>query len=167
MAGERVDHIGARLNVHTPPLAAAVLVLPPLVVGGRSDAAVRRAARFADGWLGVWLSPTGFKRSCEQLAAFAQEFGRPSPEPMLLAFAAIGDDTANCRDHAARLYRAQYNLGYEAVERWTLTGSVESVADQLGAYREAGARSIALIPARPKLLEQVERMADVRRAVGA
>ena len=165
LAGERVDHIGARLNVHTPPLAPPVSVQPPLVVGGRSDAAVRRAARFADGWLGVWLSPAGFKRSCDELAVFAEQYGRPSPEPMLLAFVAIGDDTAACRDDAARLYRAQYDLDYRAVERWTLTGSVESVADQLGAYRQAGAQSIALVPARPTLLEQVERMAEVRAAV--
>src|SRR5438105_10257000 len=37
------------------------LILPapsppiPLIVGGRSDAAVRRAARLGDGWLGIWV----------------------------------------------------------------------------------------------------------------
>ncbi len=165
LAGERVDHIGARLNVHTPPLRPAVSVMPPVVVGGRSDAAVRRAARFGDGWLGVWLSPAGFKRSCDELQTFAQEFGRPCPEPMLLAFVAIGDDSVSCREDATRFYRAQYNLDYRAVERWTLTGSVEAVADCLTAYREAGAQSIALVPARPALLEQVEQMAEVRQRV--
>ena len=29
----------------------------PLIVGGRSDAAVSRAARLGDGWLGIWVSP--------------------------------------------------------------------------------------------------------------
>jgi alkanesulfonate monooxygenase SsuD/methylene tetrahydromethanopterin reductase-like flavin-dependent oxidoreductase (luciferase family) len=29
----------------------------PIVVGGRSDAAVRRAGRLGDGWLGIWVSP--------------------------------------------------------------------------------------------------------------
>ena len=31
----------------------------PLIVGGRSDAAVSRAARLGDGWLGIWVSPDG------------------------------------------------------------------------------------------------------------
>ena len=30
----------------------------PLIVGGRSDAAVSRAARLGDGWLGIWVSRT-------------------------------------------------------------------------------------------------------------
>ena len=42
------------------------LVLPapaiptPIVVGGRSDAAARRAGRLGDGWLGIWNSPRRF-----------------------------------------------------------------------------------------------------------
>jgi hypothetical protein len=32
----------------------------PLIVGGRSDAAVTRAARLGDGWLGIWVSPRRF-----------------------------------------------------------------------------------------------------------
>ena len=32
----------------------------PVTVGGRSDAAVRRAGRFGDGWLGIWVSPRRF-----------------------------------------------------------------------------------------------------------
>ena len=32
----------------------------PLIVGGRSEAAVSRAARLGDGWLGIWISPRRF-----------------------------------------------------------------------------------------------------------
>ena len=35
----------------------------PLIVGGRSDAAVRRAGRYGDGWLGIWVSPRRSARS--------------------------------------------------------------------------------------------------------
>jgi len=34
----------------------------PLIVGGRSDAAVNRAARLGDGWLGIWVSPASSQR---------------------------------------------------------------------------------------------------------
>ena len=41
----------------------AALIVPapenpiPVVIGGRSDAAVRRVGRLGDGWLGLWNSP--------------------------------------------------------------------------------------------------------------
>lgn len=166
LTGHAVDHDGPHLTVETPALDPAMRMAPPIVIGGRSDAALRRAARFADGWLGVWVSPEGFARSVDRLSELAEQAGRPRPEPMLLAFAAIGDNEAECARDAARLYRGQYNLPYEQVERWTLTGSVAQVADRLADYRAAGAQSIAIIPARPDLLGQVERIAQVRELLG-
>ncbi len=41
----------------TPALAPKISALPPIWVGGRSDAALQRAARVADGWLSTWMSP--------------------------------------------------------------------------------------------------------------
>jgi len=162
LTGHAVSHEGPQLAVETPALNPAMSTAPPIVIGGRSDAALRRAARSADGWLGVWVSPDGFARSVERLGEFADHAGRPQPEPMLLAFAAIGDDEDACARDAAQLYQGQYNLAYEQVERWTLTGSVSQVANQLADYRTAGAQSIAIIPSRPDLLGQVERIAEVR-----
>src|SRR3954447_21795455 len=48
----------------------------PLVVGGRSDAAVSRAARLGDGWLGIWVSPRRFGDVRDQIARAAAEAGR-------------------------------------------------------------------------------------------
>lgn len=162
LTGHAVNHNGPHLAVETPALNPSMSAAPPTVIGGRSDAALRRAARFADGWLGVWVSSEGFARSIDRLSEFAEQAGRARPEPMMLAFAAIGDDEAGCARDAAQLYRGQYNLPYEQVERWTLTGSVAQVADRLADYQAAGAQSIAIIPARPDLLGQVERIAQVR-----
>jgi alkanesulfonate monooxygenase SsuD/methylene tetrahydromethanopterin reductase-like flavin-dependent oxidoreductase (luciferase family) len=39
----------------------------PLVVGGRSEAAVRRAGRLGDGWLGIWVSPKRFATVVDQI----------------------------------------------------------------------------------------------------
>ena len=58
------------------------LILPapspriPLIVGGRSDAAVRRAARLGDGWLGIWVSPRRFATVRDQIAREATDAGR-------------------------------------------------------------------------------------------
>lgn len=165
LAGRAVSHRGGRMSVETPALRPAMAQVPPLVIGGRSEAALRRAVCFADGWLGVWLSPDGFARSRDRLEELAAEASRPCPEPMLLAFVAVGNDDASCKRDAARLYRAQYDLDYENVERWTLTGPPERVAAELIDYRSAGVRSIALIPARPDLIGQVEQLAEVRQLV--
>ena len=167
LTGRSVSHHGRHLSVESPPLRPAMATPPPIVVGGRSDAALRRAVRFGDGWLGVWVSPQRFGRSVGRLRELAEEAGRLSPEPMLLAFAAIGDDDSACERDAAQLYRGQYDLGYDQVKRWTLTGSVGRVADRLADYRSAGARSLAVIPARPDLSGQVERIAAVRQLLDA
>src|SRR5262245_50908213 len=52
----------------------------PLVVGGRSDAAVRRAARLGDGWLGIWVSPRRYRDVRDQIAGQAVELGRDPSE---------------------------------------------------------------------------------------
>ena len=49
----------------------------PLIVGGRSDAAVSRAARLGDGWLGIWISPRRFTAVRDQIAREATQAGRP------------------------------------------------------------------------------------------
>jgi len=48
----------------------------PLIVGGRSDAAVRRAARFGDGWLGIWASPRRYAAVRDHITREAAQVGR-------------------------------------------------------------------------------------------
>src|SRR4051812_46624859 len=48
----------------------------PLVVGGRSDAAVSRAARLGDGWLAIWVSSRRFAEVRNHIAAEATAGGR-------------------------------------------------------------------------------------------
>jgi len=48
----------------------------PLVVGGRSQAAVRRAASLGDGWLGILVSPRRFASVVEQVSQQGTDAGR-------------------------------------------------------------------------------------------
>lgn len=57
--------------VIVPPAAAI-----PLTVGGRSDAAIRRAGRLGDGWLGIWSSPRRFAVAVEMAGEEAAAAGR-------------------------------------------------------------------------------------------
>jgi alkanesulfonate monooxygenase SsuD/methylene tetrahydromethanopterin reductase-like flavin-dependent oxidoreductase (luciferase family) len=52
----------------------------PILVGGQSDAAMRRVARFGDGWLGLGLGPAGTEACLERLDTALAEAGRKRSE---------------------------------------------------------------------------------------
>lgn len=51
----------------------------PIVVGGRSEAALRRAGRLGDGYQSTGLGPDGFAERLARLGEIAREAGRPTP----------------------------------------------------------------------------------------
>ena len=48
---------------------------PPIHVGGESEAALRRAARIGDGWLGLHHSPESVRDPIERLERYRKEYG--------------------------------------------------------------------------------------------
>lgn len=49
---------------------------PPLVVGGESDRALRRAARACDGWIGMSHTPESVGPQVQKLRQYEDEYGR-------------------------------------------------------------------------------------------
>jgi alkanesulfonate monooxygenase SsuD/methylene tetrahydromethanopterin reductase-like flavin-dependent oxidoreductase (luciferase family) len=143
-------------ELECPGLAPAPVTLPPVLVGGRGEKALTRAARFGDAWFPMWLSPEEVAASRERLEELAGECGRPVPGVALVAFVNVCEDRAAGAEEAAALIKRQYGMPFELVERWALLGSPEAVAERLGAYREAGVQGFCLSPATPHPLEQVE-----------
>ncbi len=79
--GEMVDHHGRffdfdRLNMR-PPVRGSI----PLLVGGVTDAALRRAARLADGWIPHAISTAEARDHIAAIRRYRVEFGR-SPDPL-------------------------------------------------------------------------------------
>ena len=68
LSGEATSHRGEFFQFEDARIAPAPDPPVPIVIGGRSDAAIRRAAVHGDGWLGVWCSPK-------------RKFRRPSRKP--------------------------------------------------------------------------------------
>lgn len=56
----------------------------PILVGGRSSAAIRRAGRLGEGWLGVWVSARRFAGAVEEMRAAAEEVEAASKVASLL-----------------------------------------------------------------------------------
>jgi alkanesulfonate monooxygenase SsuD/methylene tetrahydromethanopterin reductase-like flavin-dependent oxidoreductase (luciferase family) len=94
----------------------------PIIIGGRSDAAIRRAARLGDGWLGIWNSPRRFAAAIEMAA---QEAARACLAPAMEAF---------------------YQLPFERFERYCPFGTSDDVAEFLAPYAAAGCTEFNLIP---------------------
>jgi alkanesulfonate monooxygenase SsuD/methylene tetrahydromethanopterin reductase-like flavin-dependent oxidoreductase (luciferase family) len=141
--------------------------MPPILVGGRSDRALERAARFADAWLPMWVSPETLAQRGERLAELASNHGRPTPSLSLLVLAHVDPDRGRARAQADAHLKGQYGLGLERVERWTAFGAAGEVAEFLDRYVRAGVSEILLLPLGSAPLEQVERLADVVGRIGS
>jgi alkanesulfonate monooxygenase SsuD/methylene tetrahydromethanopterin reductase-like flavin-dependent oxidoreductase (luciferase family) len=139
--------------------------MPPVLIGGRSDRAVERAAQFGDAWLPMWVSPETLAQRAERLAELSQAQGRPTPGLSLLVLAHVDEDGSRARAQADAHLRGQYGMGLERVERWTPVGSVGAVAEFLEPYTRIGVSEILLLPLGSRPLEQIERMADVIGAI--
>jgi alkanesulfonate monooxygenase SsuD/methylene tetrahydromethanopterin reductase-like flavin-dependent oxidoreductase (luciferase family) len=161
LSGDAVEHQGL-VQVDCPGLAPVPALAPPVLVGGRSEAALRRAARFGDAWFPMWLDPAEIAAARERLAEMAAELGRPTPGIVLVAFVNVCDDRTRGAAEAADLIRRQYAMPFDRVERWALVGPVDEIAERLEAYRDAGVEGFCLSPAHPRPLEQVERLAQLR-----
>ncbi|GEM_PF-15170 len=162
LSGNPVDHPGPLAPIRSPRIAPVPGYMLPLVVGGRSARALVRSARYADGWLAVWLGP---QRLAEQQAFLAEQaalLGRPTPVTIMLVFVNVNADRSRGRAEAAALVDGQYKMPFEKIERWTALGGPSEVAAELATYCAQGVREFVLVPAAPDPLTQFERFAEVR-----
>ncbi len=134
--------------------------MPPVLVGGRSDRAIERAARFGDAWLPMWVSPETLGRRAERLAELSDTLGRPRPRLALLVLAHVDPDPARARAQADAHLHGQYGMALDRVERWTALGPVAAVAGFLEPYLRVGVSEILLLPLGARPLEQIERLAE-------
>jgi len=61
---------------------------PPLIVGGESERALRRAARVGDGWIGVEHTPDSVRKQVARLRELRVEHGR-AEEPLEISVAGV------------------------------------------------------------------------------
>ncbi|GAB4326208.1 MAG: hypothetical protein Kow0010_09240 [Dehalococcoidia bacterium] len=139
----------------------------PLFVGGRSDAALRRAGRYGDGYTGIWQSVDRFRQAREVIDQAARDASRdPASIEMGIQFWVSVDDSREvARAQVAAGMEAMYRVPFERFEKYTPYGSAREVAEQIMPYVEAGARHINLVPVQGSLEEHVERAADVAEAL--
>lgn len=140
---------------------------PPILVGGRSEAAQRRAGTLGDGWLPYLVSPRTFAAGVERVRAHAIAVAREPAELRhgVVAFARVEDDGAHAREAAREHLSQRYGMRFEPhhVEHLCVAGTPEECAVRLQAYGDAGASHLALNPAvdGEGFLSQVERLRTI------
>ena len=146
---------------------------PPLWVGGRSPAALRRAGRLGDGWLPIWVSAGRYAAGWDTVRHEAEAAGR-DPDglvPAAVVPALVGPDGERARAEIRAYLGRRYGSGFSAaaIERYCVAGTAAECAAQARAFAGAGVRHLVLNPAvePARLLEQVERLATVLTAVSA
>ncbi|WP_454197871.1 LLM class flavin-dependent oxidoreductase [Nocardia sp. Marseille-Q1738] len=84
--------------------------MPPVLVAGDGARARRRAAAYADGWVGIGLEPDQVRASKAELASLADEYGRRPPTVTVVAPSLATDP-----GHAADQLAAYADAGAERV----------------------------------------------------
>ena len=140
---------------------------PPIFIGGRSDAALRRAGRFGDGYTGIWQSVKRMRQAGEFMSEVALEAGRAADavELGMQFWMGVAPQREEARGFVARAMEATYQLPFERFEKYTPFGTAEEVASFIAPYVEAGARHVNLIGTQATPEENIERAAEVREAL--
>jgi alkanesulfonate monooxygenase SsuD/methylene tetrahydromethanopterin reductase-like flavin-dependent oxidoreductase (luciferase family) len=163
--GEPVTYHGEFFSVEKALVLPAPVPPVPLVVGGRSDAAVSRAARLGDGWLGIWVSPRRYASVREKIAEEAFAAGRHASrfEHGLNVWCGFGPTRGAARASLAAQMQAFYQMPFEPFERYSPYGDPEEVAEFLRPYVEAGCSAFNVIPCGDDVETAVAAVGEVRR----
>lgn len=138
---------------------------PPVLIGGRSDHALTRAARYADGWNPSQVSVSEYKEGVPRLRTLYKNEGRTGPRYLginqILTVAAT-DDIAHEQAYPTV---AQVFPSEEEYRKRTLVGSPATVAARLKEFHEVGVNWVEVRPVYPTIENLIEQMRLLRNEV--
>jgi alkanesulfonate monooxygenase SsuD/methylene tetrahydromethanopterin reductase-like flavin-dependent oxidoreductase (luciferase family) len=161
--GQRVDFSGRFFELHGAIRPAPAKPIP-ILVGGRSDAALVRAGQLGDGWLALWVSPRRFDEAVQRIEAAAAEAGRvdvPGRHALQL-WAGLDASPARARERLATAMQEAYALPFERFERYAPCGPPAVVADALVPYLSLGCRTFNFVPEADSLEAAIDAAAEVK-----
>ncbi len=160
LAGESVTWSDEFFELDEVSVLPAPSVPVPLVVGGRSDAALRRAGKWGDGWLASWCSVSRFRQGVEMAAAIGD--GRTVTwRHGLQVWVGVGQDRATARRAVSNDMERFYRIPFEPFEKYTPMGTAADVVEFLAPYVNAGATTLNLTPCGPDPETELSVMAEV------
>ncbi len=166
-SGDEAAHRGrfydiSPVRIAPPPVQGAQL---PIWIGGRTEPALRRAARLGDGYVGYLLDADGFRQRIERIGELAAAAGRPATAvtAALMTFAIVDRDPDQARSRAGAMLGAMYGRPMDkAAARYCITGSPADCREAVAAYAAAGCEHLVLTPLAygDALRDQIRQLAD-------
>lgn len=165
-SGARVSHAGRFYPFENVQMLPAPLQPggPPIWCGGRSEAALARAGRLADGYVSYVVTPemfAGFLQTIEKSAAAAKRAIERFDTAHLLFFR-IDSSFETAWDVATEHLSERYASDFRGpAKKYCALGRPEDVAARINAFREAGVRHLILDAVSPpgERQDQIERFA--------
>lgn len=169
LAGECVSWEDEFFSIREARILPAPQPAVPIIVGGRSDAALRRAGRFGDGWIGVFNSPRRFSEAVARVGESAAEAGRSGVDwqHTMELWCCFDRSREEARAQLAHVMERFYRLPFAPFERYCAFGRPRDVAETLAPFVEAGCRILNLIPAGQELSRAADGVAEVRALLDA
>jgi probable F420-dependent oxidoreductase len=126
---------------------------PPIWVAGRQDSAMKRAAKYAQGWLPYMYTPEQLATSVSKINEFGRENGRDLSgfHHGLFIFTSVYKDRDKAREVAARQVGRNYAQDFsQKAGRYLLFGTPDDCVKRLKEYVDAGARTVVIANACPR-----------------
>lgn len=128
-------------------------------IGGNSDLALKRVARYGDGWMPSFITPEEFKEGMQRLAGYTAETGRKvdADEAGVLILAHVSEDASKAKEFAERFLK-RAPIPAEEFSRRSAIGTVSEVREKVQAYVDAGCEKFVLFPVvgGDELIQQTE-----------
>lgn len=146
LTGDAVTHDGEFFQLDNARILPPPTVPIPIVIGGKGESAVRRTARYGDGWLGIFCSARRFRDTREQILSASAELGRAPSDFSVNVWCGLDDDPAVAEELISAKMQSMYHLPREKFQHVAPAGTPRQVAEWLGEFVTAGAQSITVIP---------------------
>lgn len=149
-SGEKVSHTGkfygpfTEVAMQPPPRQAGG---PPIWLAGRTDAALRRVGRIADGYLSYVVTPEMYRDSLAKIEAAAAAAGRTLDRfgTGHLLFARLDTSYERALDRATETLSVRYAMDFrKPAMRYCALGTPQQVAERIRAFYAAGVRHVVL-----------------------
>ena len=165
LSGEPTSFHGEFFDLEEALIRPAPEPPVPIVIGGRADAALRRAARWGDGWLGIWSTAERYAQTLGRIHDFAAEAGRADAlgRNGIQIWVGVDEDRGRARERLAKAMKAIYRSPYERFEKYSPYGNPAEVADFLAPYVEVGCREFNVMAVAESPEAEIDGVAEIRR----
>ena len=169
LTGRPVTHDGEFFRLDGVQILPAPDPPVPIVVGGRSDAALRRTGRLGDGWLATWCSARRYAEGLELVAAVAAGADRGDVvwRHGYQSWFGAGPTPADGAALVGPAMEAFYAMPFAPFERYTPAGPPDAVAEALLPFVRAGATTLNLTPIAASLEEGVAAVGEIKHLLVA